>query len=522
MDASLSFDRLVFFGDSLTDTGGTFELSSQNLVVPLPPESLGYAQRFSNGEVYADIAPRLLGIEAVDNFALSAAAALGQLPLGTILALNGVLGLQSPDADLTLLDFDVNLNAQVDRFLEDSGNTGDTAASLFIGLNDFGQFGLANPDATPEAAITFAETVAAGTLAAAGRLVEAGVETIILNTLPVGSFFPASTLQPSLPDEVTDIHNQALLAGSTELTAAGANVRVVDFAAIAGEIAADPSAFGFLAPLSTFRFFGIGGNPTITETPDGPVLSFPENPASLDNLDQQAFFDLVHPTAATQGVFAAFYSESLTSDVQILGGDNDIIKGSSADDLVLAGAGNDRVRLKGGDDVALSGLGNDTVFAGSGDDIVSLGSGNDIGFGGSGDDVIAGGVGNDLLLGGSGNDVLVDGLGSDRAFGGSGDDGFVYSEASLIGGTGESFGGALPEANRDSFFGGRGHDTLFLALTEATRKMIEVADDIRTGLANLGVSTHSIEAIQFIESPADLSNLEIDARIAEADLWGLI
>lgn len=58
----------------------------------------------------------------------------------------------------------------------------------------------------------------------------------------------------------------------------------------------------------------------MTETPDGPVLSFPENPASLPNLDQQLFFDLVHPTAAGQGVFAAFYSENLTSDVQILGG----------------------------------------------------------------------------------------------------------------------------------------------------------------------------------------------------------
>lgn len=512
MSSALSFDRLVFFGDSLTDTGGTFDLSSQNLVVPLPPESLGYAQRFSNGEVYADIAPRLLGIEDLDNFALSAAASLGELTLGTILALNGVLSLQSPDADLTLLDFDVNLNSQVDRFLEGTGGTDDTAASLFIGLNDFGQFGLANPDATAEDAISFASIVATNTLAAAGRLVDAGVETIILNTLPVSSFFPFSTLQPSLPDEVIESHNEVLLAGSAQL--AGANVLVVDFAAITGEIAADPSAFGFLAPLSTFRFFGVGGNPTITETPDGPILSFPENPASLPNLDQQVFFDLVHPTAAAQGVFAAFYSESLTSDVQILGDDSDTIKGSRADDLVLAGGGNDWLWLKGGDDVALAGLGNDIVFAGSGDDIVSLGTGNDIGLGGSGDDVIAGGAGNDILLGGSGDDLLVNGLGADRAFGGSGNDVFVFSESSLIGGTGTS--------DSNSFFGGRGHDTLLLALTDETRAILKSGDDIATALANLGVSTNSIETIQFIESAADLSILEIDARIAEADLWGII
>lgn len=75
--------------------------------------------------------------------------------------------------------------------------------------------------------------------------------------LPVGSFFPASTLQPALPDAVSETHNQTLLAGSEQLAAAGVNVRMVDFAAIAGEITADPSAFAFLAPLSTFRFLAL-------------------------------------------------------------------------------------------------------------------------------------------------------------------------------------------------------------------------------------------------------------------------
>ncbi|MGF1536500.1 MAG: SGNH/GDSL hydrolase family protein [Elainellaceae cyanobacterium] len=514
MDSSPSFDRLIFFGDSLTDAGGIFELSSQNLFVPIPPESLGYAQRFSNGEIYADIAPQLLGIETVDNFALGGAASLGELPLGTLIALTDLLSLVQPDADLTLLDLDLNLNGQIDRFLENPGSTEDAAASLFIGLNDFGQFALVNPEATLEEASVFAAIVATSTLAAAGRLVDAGVETVILSTLPVGSFFPVSTVQSGVPDEATELHNQALLAGSEALTAAGAEVQIVDFAAIAREIAADPSAFGFLAPLATVQFFGVGTNPTITDTPDGPVLSFPEDPTALDNLDQQAFFDLVHPTTATHGIFAAFYSESLTSEVQILGDDNDLIVGSRADDLVLAGSGKDRVLLRHGDDVALGGLGNDRIFAGSGDDIVSLGSGGDIGSGGRGDDVIAGGDGNDLLLGGRGDDVLVDGLGSDRALGGRGDDVFVYSEAALIGGA--------SEADHDSFFGGRGHDTLLLALTGETRERVEGADDLREALAGLGISTHSIERVEFIESAADVSTLALDARIAEADLWGLV
>ncbi|MGD1861374.1 MAG: SGNH/GDSL hydrolase family protein [Leptolyngbyaceae cyanobacterium] len=514
MNADLNFNRLVFFGDSLTDTGGIFDLSSQNLIVPLPPEELGYAQRFSNGEVYADIAPQLLGIESVENFALGGAASLGELTLGTLIFLTDLLSLVRPDADFALLDFDLNINAQVDRFLENPGDTDNTAASLFIGLNDFGQLALINPDATVEEVSAFSSLVAASTLVAAGRLVEAGVETIILGTLPAGSFFPLNANQPDTFDTAIDVHNQALLAGSAELTAAGAEVRVVDFAAIAQEIAADLSAFGFLAPLSTVKFFGGGTNPDITQTPDGPVLSFPEDPTSLDNLDQQVFFDLVHPTTATHGIFAAFYSESLTSDVQILGDDDDLIIGDSGDDLVLAGSGNDRVLLRGGDDVAIAGLGDDTVFAGSGDDIVSLGSGDDVGFGGRGDDVVAGGTGDDILIGNSGNDVLIDGLGSDTVFGGRGDDVFVYSEATLIGGDDTD--------HRDSFFGGRGQDTLFLALTEATRATVEGAEDVDGAIANLGISTNSIEDIQFIDSVAELTTLAVEARIVEADLWGLV
>lgn len=113
MSSSPSFDRLIFFGDSLTDTGGIFELSSQNLTVPIPPEDLGYAQRFSNGEVYADIAPRLLGIETVENFALGGAATLGELPLGTLFALTDLSSLVRPEADLTLLDLDLNINRSI-------------------------------------------------------------------------------------------------------------------------------------------------------------------------------------------------------------------------------------------------------------------------------------------------------------------------------------------------------------------------------------------------------------------------
>ena len=44
-------------------------------------------------------------------------------------------------------------------FSGDFSDADDTAASLFIGLNDFGQFGLISPGASVEDAIAFATVV---------------------------------------------------------------------------------------------------------------------------------------------------------------------------------------------------------------------------------------------------------------------------------------------------------------------------------------------------------------------------
>jgi len=127
----MAFNQIVFFGDSLTDNGNLSALVSEP-GEPVPPAP--YVDGvFSNGPVYSDTLVDLLGVES-QNFALVSARAIESRPINDYLA---GLGLETP-ADVD--GFDINLNAQVDRFVDE--NTGedlsDTAAAILIGANDRG------------------------------------------------------------------------------------------------------------------------------------------------------------------------------------------------------------------------------------------------------------------------------------------------------------------------------------------------------------------------------------------------
>ncbi|MEM7238006.1 MAG: calcium-binding protein, partial [Pseudomonadota bacterium] len=188
-----------------------------------------------------------------------------------------------------------------------------------------------------------------------------------------------------------------------------------------------------------------------------------------------------------------------------------------ANDLILAGDENDTIRSRSGDDTVIAGLGDDTVRANAGDDIVVGGSGDDDIAGNAGDDVLGGNAGDDTLRGNTGNDVLIDGLGSDLAIGGGGNDAFLYTEASLIGG--------VTGADSDVFRGGADSDTLFLVLTAETRATVEdqlVLGSTTQSFDAIGLETVSIENFVFLDSRAELTDLDIDGRLAEADLWGLV
>ena len=538
----MPFDRIIYFGDSLTDSDEFFNLSSQLTVLPLPSAFFDYDGQFSNGDVYADIAPEILGIGADEsvNYAVGGARAVGVNPLGQILS-GSALGVPNPDPELVA--FDSNLTAQVQRFLADVPGLGDlsgSAASFLIGLNDFnGLASTVDPDpanfdpvAFGAAAQQLATDILTSTLTNAGTAAAAGVGTIILNTLPVGTFFPLTAGLPDfakpLADQLVADYNDALIAQSATLAATGATVRIVDMEAMAAEVAADGQTFGFLNTTDSF-YIGTGADPDFVD-PDGegplpPVPVFQENPAvaGLDD-DQFAFFDLLHPTTALHGVLGAFQAASIDSaSVSFLSDGADRRRLTDEDDLGFGGAGDDLLFLRDGDDVAFGGLGDDRIHGLLGDDIASGGSGNDRVFGQAGSDVLAGNNGDDLLAGGADDDALIDGLGSDFAWGGAGDDAFFYTDAALIGGT--------TGQDSDTFVGGSGTDTLYLVVSDAERANAQAVIDAgitfnQFRFDDLGLRTHGIEQVVLLDSRAEFHNVTVSAglqnQLDEAEFWGLV
>ncbi|MEM8796289.1 MAG: SGNH/GDSL hydrolase family protein [Pseudomonadota bacterium] len=521
-------DQIFFFGDSLTDGGGVFDLTtliSETAAsfgipgLPIVPPSPPYAGQFTNGLNYTDILPGMLGVDDANviNLAFGAAEAVGERPILSEELQASIIGSGAPLPQdfLDLISTDINLGGQLAMFAELTQTvpvSPNSAAFIYIGGNDLNALAaLGTP--TLEEGIAVVEGVVTNTLAAATQLKLAGVGTIVLTTLPAASFFPLITiLSPDLVPLGNDLLaaiNQGLKDGAAALEAQGIEVEIVDLAALADEIMADQSTFGFIE-IEQPIIFGTGAtvdfNPALADVP----------------VDQVAFFDLLHYTESLHETIAAFEEASLTNETIFTGDDDDFIRASRDDDFVMSADGDDFVKLGRGDDVAIAGLGDDIVFGGSGSDLVAGGSGNDRLFGNRGEDVLAGGAGDDIVFGGSGSDALIGGPGDDLLFGGSGSDLFFVSDPALFDGS-----------ESETFIsGGRGFDRLIVNLSEDAL-VIEQANidaNFQAGrffsFETLDVTVRGVEAID-LQSGLDfdltgLADGDLGARLQEADLFGFV
>lgn len=503
-------DRIVYFGDSLTDSGALFEAAAKVSPIGFFLLFFGYDGQASNGPVYADFVPELLGVEGGEslNFAVAASRVLTEVTLGEFLEFTGLI---YPGAAPEDLAFRMEFAGQVERFLADEASEGDlstTAASIFVGLNDINDFPLAVPDPVSEAVgngVGLAATVVANAL----PLSLAGVGTLIFNTFPSIRVFPladtATEEELSLGDIIVDNFNVTLRAAAPLLTLTGADVHVVEFGAIFEEVAADYESFGFQAfdePFYTGDFVS------------GEVL-FPElNPAVQGvPIDQIAYFDVLHPTTTFHGILGAFQAESLTSDVTIGDDTGEVIRTGRGPDLVLGREGNDDIGLGKGDDVAIAGLGDDIVSAGRGNDLVSGGAGDDEIFGRAGNDILVDGGGDDTVAGGAGADLLIDGDGSDQLWGNGDNDIFVFTEATL-------FGRAPGDEN--IFYGGGGEDLLVLRVADAAVDLGFEALTSGFAFNTLNVTAIGIENFVVVEGTDLAGEPFYSAQFEQAELWNFV
>ncbi|WP_226573621.1 SGNH/GDSL hydrolase family protein [Acuticoccus sediminis] len=509
MRTPLTFDEIVYFGASYTDSGVFFEASEKVAIVPIPFEAAGYDHQFSNGPVYADLVPGLIGVTGGEdlNYAVGGARISDNRNIEDLIG--GTVDL-NPFADEDDLNFGVDYRHEVARYLNSGNADGDlsnVAASIYIGNNDTREFEI--PDGTHAeifaAAEDYGRQLANSLLVQTRPLLRAGVETLIFNNLSNVEVFPASNASSdfivNVGDHIVEAFNTALETIADRIETRGfATTELIDLGLILEEVTRDASSFRFRdADLAVN--FGEGSTPV-------------PNPAARDiPVDQIAFFDQVHPTTEFHQIIAAYQAESLTSNVIVGTDDNDPdLMGTRGDDFVIGLDGRDTIILDGGNDVAMGGRGDDVIDGGAGSDLIIGGSGNDQLVGGGRIDIIADGDGDDAVQGGDGGDLILAGAGNDTIRGGDGRDFFVFTDPELLG------------RNRGDdhtvIVGNGGVDTLFLAVEDASEFDVDPNATVHD-FGDLGLTVGQVENIVVVEG----LDFEINARsaqFAEADLWHLV
>ncbi|WP_088652338.1 SGNH/GDSL hydrolase family protein [Marinibacterium profundimaris] len=493
--------QIVYFGDSLTDDGNLLAFAQQ-LVDPEAIEGLaGPTGSASDGPTHAVYTRDRLGIPT-QNYAVASAEVDGVQDLAFVAENFDLTDDLVVDPDDPILDTDINLNGQVGRFLEDNAgeDLSDTTAFVFIGSNDYNEVDLES-DTVIRDVLAKMEAIIAGIIAEAERLADAGVDRILISTLPAADFYAGAALldesDQALGNAVFSIQNLFLGLAVDRLAAEGVPVELFDIRQITDALTEDPTAFGLIAPQGTLLI----------------------DPDTLDSFDADQVFatDELHPSTAVHGVIGAFNAFAFSGGTTTKLSDRfDFHRGGDGADFVAGMGGTDIILGGLGDDVILGGTGNDTLSGQRGDDLLSGGSDDDLLRGGVGHDILGGGEGDDVLLGGAGRDLLVDGLGSDVARGSWGGDTFIYTEATLVGGSG---------GDLDHFDGGAGRDRLILVLGEDSYDTM--ADDLEgdapaDALAGFGISVSSIEVITAIDGRDGLDAFAWAPWYEDADIWGLI
>ena len=217
---------LVVFGDSLSDNGNLFDL----IGFPKPPAWEG---RASNGPTYAEQLAKMLHVR-LDDRAFAAAEASDASPPVLV--------------DSTGHPLPINLANQVAGYIVDlHGHQAphNTTVLINIGSNDYQGFlqsTLPKDLQTIEAEVQNVE----GSIAQAiDTLTHAGVEKIILFTLPDFGITPAAQAQGPVVAAFAHALDVANNAALEQMAASHPNVQVVDIFQLSEALFADPHRFGF-------------------------------------------------------------------------------------------------------------------------------------------------------------------------------------------------------------------------------------------------------------------------------------
>jgi outer membrane lipase/esterase len=271
---------LYVFGDSLSDNGNIPRLTG--LTYPPPPY---FGARFSNGPVYAEYLPALLGISTVSNNAV-----------GGALAGRGNTNSPLPVANLP------GVTDQIERYVATRPRA--DARDLFIvfgGANDalrtFGQAQTtpaAQVPALVQASITSAIT---STLDSIGRLTATGASQFVVPNLPNLGRTPSAIAGGPAAQGLATLYAQnfnAALAGILAQQAAQVRIVPFDVNAVFNDLTTNPARYG------------------LTNVTQACVAVPSCVTGSAATQNQFLFWDTVHPTANVHATIGAMMAHVLS------------------------------------------------------------------------------------------------------------------------------------------------------------------------------------------------------------------
>jgi len=268
------YDRLVVFGDSLSDNGNLFNATGG--VAPAAPFVDG---RFSTGPVFTE----LLGFNA------------GRFTEGAPVtgSVNYAFGGSRTDA---IASPGPGMQTQLGAYLGAGGqfDSSDLVSVLGGANNIFQGIAAAGASPNPVAAIDgLGRSAATDIVGIVNTIAGAGAGTVLVTNLPKLSLTPAFSGTPgaALADRGVTTFNTALAAGLAQVSAnnAGANIITMDLFKIGDTLAGDPDAFGI-------------GN--VTDS------CFATAPAAC-NSGNYFYTDGVHPTALGHRLIARLANDYL-------------------------------------------------------------------------------------------------------------------------------------------------------------------------------------------------------------------
>ena len=298
--ATPTFDRIIVFGDSLSDIGNDLILSREEFLVEIqiPPPERYTDGRFSNGSVWVEQLAKYLDIKERKFFASRDTKLDLDKGHSVSYAYGGSGTFAENDTPSSQLFPSLRVSGllgQVADFANDIGAIADSEALyvLWSGANDYllplGTWGIPYPP-SPESTVENIVT-------AIDELHTLGARHFLVLNLPDLGNIPLTTLfgpeAQAAFSQFTELHNAALLE-QLKLSSekyADSSIYHVDVYSLFSVIADNPHVFGFT---NTFTDLGPASNCLISLFPGQDCSELP------DGLDAggSVFWDSQHPTAA--------------------------------------------------------------------------------------------------------------------------------------------------------------------------------------------------------------------------------